>query len=36
VSGLRKRGSWLLSCLTLVAASEQAQTVGDSPLVGAM
>src|SRR5262245_49524650 len=29
---MRKRSSWLLACLTLVAASAQAQTVGEAPL----
>jgi flagellar motor protein MotB len=32
VSGTRKRSSWLLVTVTLVAASAQAQTVGDAPL----
>jgi len=32
VNGMRRRSPWLLSCLTLVAASVQAQAVGDSPL----
>jgi len=32
VSGMRKRSSWLLTCLTLVAASAQAQSVAESPL----
>jgi flagellar motor protein MotB len=32
VSGVRKRISWLLSCLAIVAASAQAQTVGETPL----
>ncbi|HEX8783282.1 MAG TPA: OmpA family protein, partial [Steroidobacteraceae bacterium] len=36
MSGLRKPGSWLLGCLTLVAAGAQAQTVGDSPLGSAV
>jgi len=36
VSGIRKRSAWLLSCLTLIAMSAQAQTVGDSPLGSAI
>jgi hypothetical protein len=32
VSGIRKRSSWLLTCLTLVAASAHAKTVGETPL----
>ena len=32
MNGMRRRSPWLLSCLTLVAASVQAQAVGDSPL----
>ena len=32
MSGLRRHGSWLLSCVTLVALSAQAQTVGETPL----
>ena len=36
MSGIRKRSSWLLSCLTLVAASAQAQTVDDTPLASAV
>ena len=28
--GMRNRSSWLLACLTLVAASAQAQSVGDA------
>ena len=36
MSGMRKRSSWLLTCLTLVAVSAQAQTVGDSPLGSAI
>ena len=32
MSGMRKRSSWLLTCVALVATSAQAQTVGDSPL----
>jgi len=36
VSGMRKRSSWLLSCLTLLAVSAQAQTVGESPLGSAV
>src|SRR5262249_44217134 len=31
-NGLRKRSGWLLGCLTLMAASVQAQTVGETPL----
>jgi flagellar motor protein MotB len=33
---MRKRSFWLLPCLTLVAASVQAQTVGESPLGSAV
>jgi len=36
VSGMRKRSFWLLTCLTLVAASAQAQTVGETPLGSAV
>jgi flagellar motor protein MotB len=36
VSGMRQRSSWLLACLTLLVASAQAQTVGDSPLGSAV
>jgi flagellar motor protein MotB len=36
VSGIRKRSSWLLPCLTLIAASAQAQTVGEAPLGNAV
>jgi len=36
VSGLRKRSSWLFTCLTLVAASAQAQSVDASPLGSAV
>ena len=36
MSGMRKRSSWLLACLTLVAASAQAQTVGETPLGSAV
>jgi flagellar motor protein MotB len=36
VSGMRKCSSWLLACLTLVAASAQAQTVGETPLGSAV
>ncbi|HVN46544.1 MAG TPA: OmpA family protein [Steroidobacteraceae bacterium] len=36
MSGIRKRSAWLLSCLTLIAMSAQAQTVGDSPLGSAI
>src|SRR5580700_10769966 len=36
VSGMRNRSSWLLACLTLVAASAQAQTVGETPLGSAV
>jgi len=32
VSGMRKRSAWLLSWLTLLAVSAQAQTVGETPL----
>jgi len=32
VSGICKRSSWLLTGLTLVAASAQAQSVAESPL----
>ena len=28
---MRKRSSWLLTCLTLLAASAQAQTLGEAP-----
>jgi flagellar motor protein MotB len=36
VSAMRKRSPWLLSCLMLVAASAQAQTVGETPLGSAV
>jgi len=36
VSGTRRRSSWLLSCLTLIAVSAQAQTVGEAPLGNAV
>src|SRR6516162_2019203 len=36
VSGMRKRSSWLLTCLTLVAVSAQAQTVGETSLGSAV
>ncbi|TLZ28083.1 MAG: OmpA family protein, partial [Gammaproteobacteria bacterium] len=36
VSGMRKRSCRLLTCLTLVAASAQAQSVGESPLGSAV
>jgi flagellar motor protein MotB len=36
VSGMRQRSSWLLSWLTLVAVSAQAQTVGESALGSAV
>ena len=36
MSGMRKRSCRLLTCLTLVAASAQAQSVGESPLGSAV
>src|SRR5260221_11490082 len=36
VSGMRNPSSWLLTCLMLVAASAQAQTVGESSLSSAV
>jgi flagellar motor protein MotB len=33
---MRKRGAWLLACLTLLAASAQAQTIGEAPLGSAI
>jgi len=36
VSSISKHSSWLLACLTLVAASAQAQTVGETPLGSAV
>ena len=36
MSGMRRRSSWLLSWLTLVAVSAQAQTVGETPLGSAV
>src|SRR5262249_11703537 len=36
VSGMRRRSAWLLSWLTLVAVSAQAQTVGETPLGSAV
>src|SRR6516162_3421650 len=36
VSGTRRRSSWLLSWLTLVAVSAQAQSVGETPLGSAV
>jgi flagellar motor protein MotB len=36
VSGMRTRSSWLLSCLTLIAAGAQAQSVGEAPLGSAV
>jgi len=36
MSGLRKPGSWLLCCLMLMAASAQAQSVGETPLGSAV
>jgi flagellar motor protein MotB len=33
---MHKRSSWLLSCLTLIAATAQAQTVGETPLASAV
>jgi len=36
VSGTRTRSSWLLSCLTLLAAGAHAETVGESPLASAV
>ncbi len=36
MSGMRGRGSWLLSWLTLLAVSAQAQTVGETPLGSAV
>ena len=36
MSGMRKRSSWLLTCLTLVAVSAQAQTVGETSLGSAV
>jgi len=36
VSGMRTPGSWLLTCLMLVAASARAQTVGESSLGSAV
>src|SRR5262252_9242507 len=36
MSGMRKRRCWLLSWLTLVAMSAQAQTVGETPLGSAV
>ncbi|MBV9727062.1 MAG: OmpA family protein, partial [Gammaproteobacteria bacterium] len=32
MSGLRRHGSWLLTCAALIALSAQAQTVGETPL----
>ena len=36
MSGIRKGYCWLLPCLTLITASVQAQTVGESPLGSAV
>jgi len=36
VNGMRRPSSWLLSWLTLVAVSAQAQTVGETPLGSAV
>ena len=36
MSDMRKRSSWLLSCLAILAASAQAQTVGETPLGSAV
>ena len=36
MSSMRKRGAWLLACLTLLAASAQAQTIGEAPLGSAI
>ncbi|HEY2201615.1 MAG TPA: OmpA family protein, partial [Solirubrobacteraceae bacterium] len=36
MSSIAKRCSWLLACLTLIAANAQAQSVGESPLGSAV